>query len=281
MTSTLLDFSRRSELALHARVIADVQAATAARGVPTMVTGAFARDLHVYYAHGMDTIRQTEDIDLALSVSDWATFADVKQRLIDTGRFRSIRGAQQRLRHADGMPLDLVPFAGVETAERRIDWPPDGAFQMDVFGFREALAASQRVRLPEGADTLLVSLPGLALLKICAWNDRHYRTPRKDAEDLALITENYLDLGNIERLWNEFAGWTEELEFDTARAGARMLGVNIGGLLSDSGRERVAAIVAEQASIEVPGLLPQEMSPYDPERARALLAALLKGLYEG
>lgn len=280
MTATLHDFSQRRELALHARVIADVQAISTALGIPTILTGAFARDLHVYYAHGIDTIRQTEDVDFALAVADWPAFASLKQRLIDTRRFREVTGTQQRLRHASGLPVDLVPFAGVETVDRQIDWPPGGEFRMDVFGFQEALASSLRVRLPEGVEASVVSLPALALLKFIAWQDRHYRAPRKDAQDLALIAANYLDLGNIDRLGNEFLAWTEEDNFDLAHASARMLGVDIAKLLDEAGRERLAAIVAEQADVEAPGLLPQEMFPRDTERARALLDGILDGLYE-
>lgn len=280
MTATLPDFSRRRELALHARVIAGVQAVSTALGIPMILTGAFARDLHVHYAHGIDTIRQTEDVDFALAVADWSAFASLKQHLVNTGQFREVTGTQQRLRHTSDLPVDLVPFAGVETVDRQIDWPPGGEFRMDVFGFQEALASSLRVRLPEGVETSVVSLPALALLKFIAWQDRHYRAPRKDAQDLALIAVNYLELGNIDRLGNEFLAWTEEDNFDLAHAGARMLGVDIAKLLDEAGRERLAAIVAEQADIEAPGLLPQEMFPQDTERARALLDGILDGLYE-
>lgn len=277
MTNTLLDFSRRRELALHAGVIADVQAVAATLGVPIMITGAFARDLHVRYAHGIDPVRRTEDVDLALSVPDWNRFADLRQRLIDAGRFHDT-DAQQRLRHTGGLPVDLVPFGGVETPSRHVDWPPDGEFRMDVFGFREVAASAWRVRLPGGVETSLVSLPALALLKIIAWQDRHYRTPMKDAQDLMLVVANYLSLGNQDRLWSEFRAWTEEDDFDTDRAGARMLGVDVAGLLDQGGRERVAAILAEQVDTEVPGLLPREMCSWDNDRARALLERMLKGI---
>lgn len=133
MTATLLDFSRRPELALHARVIADVQAVAVALGLPTMITGAFARDLHVHYAHGIETIRQTEDLDFAIAVPHWPSFTNLKQRLIETGRFSEVPGAQQRLRHASDMPVDLVPFGGVETASREADWPPGGEFRMEMY----------------------------------------------------------------------------------------------------------------------------------------------------
>lgn len=280
MTATLPDFSRRRELALHARVIADVQAVAKALDIPMMLTGAFARDLHVFYAHGIDTIRQTVDVDFALAIADWPTFARLKQRLVGSEQFREVPGAQQRLRHASGLPVDLIPFAGVENADRQIDWPPGGEFRMNVLGFQEALASSLSIHLPEGVVASVVSLPALALLKIIAWQDRHYRAPRKDAQDLALIAANYLDLGNMNRLGEEFLAWMEEDNFDLTHMGARMLGVDMAKLLDEAGRERLAAIVAEQADAEAPGLLPQEMFPQDADRARMLLDGILEGLYE-
>lgn len=280
MTATSLDFSQRRELALHARVVADVQRLASAFKVPTMITGAFARDLHIYFAHGINTIRQTEDVDFGLAVPDWPAFTSLKQRMIESGQFREVTGAKQRLRHVSGMPVDLVPFEGVESADRQVDWPPGGEFRMNAFGFREALASAQRVRLPQQLDALLVSLPALALLKIVAWQDRHYRSPKKDANDLMLIVSNYLDLGNQARLWDEFLPWTEENDFDTRHAGARMLGSDIRALLDTAGRKRVATIIAEQADTERPGLLPQEMHPLDAEQARALLLGMFEGIHE-
>jgi predicted nucleotidyltransferase len=276
----LLDFSQLRELELHARIIADVHAVTTALGIRTIITGAFARDLHLLYAHGIDTVRQTEDIDFGLAVESWASFAQMKARLLDSGRFSAVANMQQRIRHVSDMPVDLVPFGGIESDSRQVAWPPGGEFRMDVFGFREASATAQPVRLTNDVEASVVSLPALTLLKIVAWQDRHYRAPGKDAHDLMLIAANYLDLGNQERLWSEFLDWTQEENFDTRHAGARMLGVDIGKLLDGPAGERVAVIVAEQADAERPGLLPQQMHPRDPDRARALLQGILEGLIE-
>ena len=54
MTAALLDFSLRPELALHARVVADVEAVAVPMGIAIVITGAFARDLHLLYRHGID-----------------------------------------------------------------------------------------------------------------------------------------------------------------------------------------------------------------------------------
>jgi len=267
----------------HIRLMGDkiaAKKAVKALGIPTVIAGAFARDLHVHYAHGIDITRRTEDIDFGLAVPDWPAFENLKQQLIGIGAFREVPGAQHRLLHASRLPVDLVPFQGVERSDRHIDWPPGGEFRMDVFGFREALEAAQRVLFPEQVEALVVSLPALALLKIVAWQDRHYRAPRKDALDLMLIVAKYLDFGNLERLWSQFPAWTEKNGFDTRCAGARMLGADIAALLDEAGRGRVVTILADQANEELPSLLPQEMYPQDAAWACALLRGILQGIYE-
>lgn len=275
MTNSLFDFSQRPELSLEASVIADVETAAASVSAQILIVGAFARDLHLLYRHGLATGRKTEDVDIALAMPDWATFETLRARLIESGNFQAPGAVLQRLRHRSNLPLDLIPFGRLETADRTIVWPPRGDIVMEVFGFREALVSAQRVVLPENVETRLVSLPALALLKIVCWHDRHYERRGKDAHDLNLIIRNYLIAGNEERLWHEFAAWTQEDDFDFEIAGARMLGQDIRSLLDDAGVERIAPILSEQSDREVPALLPSEMSPYEPERARVHLEAML------
>lgn len=278
MTNTLLDFSRRPELALHARVIADVEAAAAAVGIAPLIAGAFARDLHLLYRHGINVQRKTEDIDFALAVPDWAGFAALHEHLIASGAFEGSTTAAHRLRHQSGWPVDLVPFDGVESPERKIAWPPRQEFVMDVFGFREALATAQVVLLPGNVQTRVVSLPALALLKIVCWQDRHYVSPRKDAHDLQMILRHYLAADNASRLWEEFAGWTQDDDFDYELAGPRMLGHDIRRMLDKPGLDQVVNVLLQQVDAGKPGLLPIEMNSNDPDRALAWLNALMRGL---
>ena len=142
MTNTLLDFTQRPELALHARVVADVDAVVAPLGVEILIAGAFARDLHLLHRHGIEVQRQTEDIDLAFALPDWSAFETLRQGLIASGAFLSVTHAAHRIRHRNNLPVDLVPFGGMESRDRTIAWPPRGELVMDVFGFREAHAAA-------------------------------------------------------------------------------------------------------------------------------------------
>lgn len=280
MTPTLLDYSQRPELGLHAQVVADVLAAAAPLGVSPLIVGAFARDLLLMHAHGIDTRRQTEDLDFALAVDDWQTFDALQLRLLDADTFSPVGSASHALRHRSGWRVDLVPFGRLETRERTITWPPRGDIVMDVFGFREAVSSAHPVVLPDAVLTRVISLPALALLKLVCWKDRHTRSPRKDAHDLQLIVRTYLAAGNESRLWDEFMPWTQEDNFDYERAGAQMLGHDMGTLLDSAGRQRIVTLLSEQASTDLPAVLPAEMNAEDPDAARRLLAAALTGLTE-
>jgi predicted nucleotidyltransferase len=278
MTNILLDYSLRPELALQARVVADIEASAAALGIAPLIAGAFARDLHLHYGHSIRIQRATQDIDFALAVPDWAAFVALRERLIASGAFEGSLKTAHRLRHSNGWPVDLVPFDGVESRDRKIAWPPQGEFVMDVFGFREALAAAHTVLLPGNVQTRVVSLAALAVLKIVCWQDRHYTSPRKDANDLQMILHYYLEAGNETRLWDEFVDWTQDEDFDYELAGPRMLGHDICRLLNQSGRDLVANVLLRQVGTSEPGLLPNEMNSGEPDRAVAWLEALLHGL---
>lgn len=280
MTPTLLNFTLRPDLGLHAQIVADISGVAEPLGITPLIVGAFARDLHLLYGHGIETLRQTEDIDFALAVPDWGAFDELQERLIKTGRFSRSSAAAHRLRHRSNLPIDLVPFGHVETRERKIAWPPRGEVVMDAFGFREAQATAIDVLLPGDMPAHVVSLPALALLKIVCWNDRHYAAPRKDAHDLMLIVKSYLPAGNEARLFDEFVDWTQEDSFDYELAGARMLGHDVRALLDAQGIERVSRVLADQADTVTPARLPSEMAPGNPDRARALLDAMLGGMME-
>ena len=280
MTTISLDFSRRRELGLHAQVVADIGAATWPLGITPLIVGAFARDLHLLHGQAVATLRQTEDIDFALAVPDWAAFDALRKQLIDGGSFTGASTPAHRLRHRNGLPVDLVPFDGVETRDRTVAWPPRGEVVMNTLGFREALASACEVMLPGGVLARVAALQALALLKIICWRDRHYAWPRKDALDLILIVKNYLSAGNEPRLFDAFVEWTQEDSFDYELAGARMLGYDIRGLLDGASTETVAGLLTEQADARTPARLPAEMAPGDPDRARALLAAMARGMRE-
>lgn len=275
----MLDFSQRRELSLHGEVAADVVSALDAMGIPGIVVGAFARDLHLHYGAGIPVQRGTQDIDFAFAVRRWDEFDALRKRLLDSGAFRIVAGKQHRLRHRNEIAVDLVPFGAIETNDRKIAWPPTSDAVMDVFGFQESVATAEQALLPGTVNISIVCLSALALLKIVAWQDRHLRFPGKDAADLMLISRNYLSAGsNSERLWNEFREWTDALDFDYEHAGARMLGHDIRRLVDDKGLLKVTEILSQQVAENSLGELLREMDRRAPEQARVLLRSLYRGL---
>ena len=275
----MLNFSQRPELALHGEVTADILAALSALRIRGIVVGAFARDLHLHYGAGIPVQRGTEDVDFAFVIDSWNQFNALREQLIGSGSFLEIEGKQHRLKHRTNIKVDLMPFGRVERGDRTIAWPPAGDFVMDVFGFSEALESADTAVLPGNAKIQVVSLPALALLKIVAWEDRHQRSPGKDAADLMLISRNYLSVGgNSDRLWSEFVSWTQAPTFDYELSGARMLGHDIRNLLDEDGLARIANILSLQLDQNDVGELTQEMDRRAPENAHLLLQQLYEGL---
>lgn len=276
----MLDLSGWPELASHASAIAEIAAAAKPLAIEPLIVGAFARDLHLQYAHQIAIERQTVDVDIALAVADWASFQALKERLVASGVFKQTPSAAHKLTHRTGLPLDLVPFGRLERSDRTIAWPPDGAVVMNVFGFREASTSAVTVVFPGGTRMQVVSLSALALLKLVSWTARGLETGDRDATDLYLVLKNFLRSGNESRLWNEFSAWVDQDDFDYESAGGRMLGRDVRQLLDVEGHDRIKQILAQQIELDPLGRLPSAMSSWDQEGARRLLEGMLQGLQE-
>lgn len=120
-----------------------------------------------------------------------------------------------------------------------------------------------RVRVAEDLEVRVSSLAGLALMKLIAWDDRRYN---RDAKDLRLIMTKYLQAGNDERVYGERGDHTDLLGddkfVDVRLTGPRLLGRDVGAILSDQSHGAVMRILAEQTA---------------EGRAHPLIAAMISG----
>ena len=75
---------------------------------------------------------------------------------------------------------------------------------MSVAGFQECYqhAVSVLVRTEPDLIVKVVSLAGLAILKLVSWDDNIDRRG-KAATDLIFIMKNYIDAGNMDRFFEE------------------------------------------------------------------------------
>ncbi|MCZ7564346.1 MAG: nucleotidyl transferase AbiEii/AbiGii toxin family protein [Burkholderiales bacterium] len=275
-----LDFSTKLELRGLAAVVRGLQAVAAPLGVQHFLMGAVARDLMLRYAHGIEPARATADVDVAVMVGDWAIYEALRAGLIASREFSPRPGPpSHRLRHASGMPLDVVPFGGVEGPDRKFAWPPERSTVFDCFGMSEALAASASVRLPEAVQVRVPTVPALTILKIAAWQDRKHVYPGRDAPDLILYLRRYMDCGNLERAADEHPDLFAGDDFDYGEAGARLLARDVLSLLGNRGAGRLLEALAPEAD-ENGALLLAHQSGHDIESARRMLEVFCGELAE-
>lgn len=279
MTPISFDFSHKIDLIPLATVVQALQDVTQALGMDYFLMGAAARDLMLQHAHNIAPSRLTEDVDFAVSVPNWTSFESLRIALLGSNQFSGSNGpAVHKLRHkATGLPLDIVPFGGIENTDRTISWPPDHHTVFDCFGASEAFETSIRVRLPNKVTLRVASIPALALLKITAWADRKHSHPGRDAGDLLLYARHYLDCDNLDRAAQDHSDLFNTDDYDYEATGARLLGRDIADLLNQQSIEPVLSIMLAQADAEGSLLLAQQ-SGLDLEYARRLIQALCDGL---
>ena len=271
-----IDLSERKDLTRLAELVAAIGSAWP--DAEPLLVGATARDILLSYAHDIAIQRATFDVDFAVAVESWNEFAHLRQSLLDSGEFTQIPGIGHRLVFRRDSKLDLVPFGGLERADRTVAWPPRQDEVMHMLGYREALRGAVEVLLPNGVRVEAVSLPGLAVLKLFAWRDRRVRSQGKDAADLWTIVTNYLRAGNEDRLYAEFSHLAEQSNYDYSRAGAWMLGHDMRVLLhSESDDSSVSAtldLLAPELDPDGALLLVRDMRGSQAQEAFDLLAAL-------
>lgn len=272
-----MDFSTRTELTFLSELVAAFK--EGAGDAPFFLAGATARDLLLHTAHDIDPGRKTQDVDIALMVSDWPAFTAIRERLINTGRFAEVPRVAHRLVFNGRLPVDFIPFGPVERDDRSIAWPPGGETIMSVFGFAEAMANTIEAVLPHGQRIQVVTLPALAVLKLLAWFERRHEHPGKDAHDLHAILTHYLDAGQRDRLYTDAAQLLDAADFDYTLAGAWLLGQDMTRVLSRQDHAKIADLLEAETDPSGKTRLSGDM-PGNAETSFELLQHLARGFID-
>lgn len=211
-------------------ILREVAVVAEAEGIAHMLVGATARDVLLTHVFGLEVRRATHDVDFAVAVKDWDQFEALRTRLIASATFKDDGRTKQRLYYkgANGVynyPIDLVPFGEISKGTDEVAWPPDLKTIMNVAGYEDVLAAAESVEFAPGFVQKVVSIAGLAILKIVAWADRGRENP-KDAQDLIFIMDSYAHAGNFDRLY-DVEGVIEAGDNDPDAAGVYLLGLDI------------------------------------------------------
>jgi len=270
-------------------VMREVDALVRELGLAYFLCGAMARDILLQHVHGIEAGAATADVDFGVAVENWKQFENIKARLTATGRFEPAKTMAQRLYYkidanSTGYPLDLIPFGGVETPPNSIAWPPDRDEVMNVIGYEEALANIVQIQVENEFVVPVISLPGLALLKLFAWTDRGNRDS-KDALDLVTLLRSYHEAGNQDRLYGEELTLLEEVGFDLVAASPRLLGKDVRRIARPKTLEQALAILNDARLLDrlMTHMAPRLRSTDDPiaaaERLLEQFKAGLTGMY--
>lgn len=218
---------------------------------------------------------------------DWLQYKKLKKGLVGTGEFKEAKEFHRLIFH-NRLNIDLIPFGPIADKMGKIKWPPEEEIVMHIIGFEEAFANSQTLRLRDDPilDVNVVTLAGLAFMKIISWKDG-FPNRRKDANDLAIIMSNYTNAGNVERIFNEHSDLLDSEDFDYVNAGVRLLGRDIATILSVDLKDRVLKILDKETETDKSNKLAEDvlissiLIGADFDIVLGLLKEMKKGILEG
>lgn len=285
MTNILYDLTGKIDKNTVA-ILSEINRIADKRGLAYFIVGATARDILLQHAHDIHSMRATVDVDIGVLVSVWNEFQSLKQALVDTGKFNSTRQAQ-RLMYKDEFPVDILPFGGIAQDEGSISWPPEHEIEMSIAGFRECYQHAISVTASTNPELVVkvVSLAGLAIMKIVSWDDNSERRG-KDAADLFIIIKNYIAGGNMDRFFQEEGDILREEDFDYDLSSARFLGRETGRIASPATKAKLVNILEREAGLSQGHRIAMDVLRGDKfqlesyEKIVEHFSALLRGLSE-
>lgn len=283
MTITSLDLSGKIDKGVLS-ALGRIHQILSSMNIPFFIVGATARDILLEVHHGVGSKRATVDIDIAVFIENWDQFKRLKEALTTVSDFTPTKDIQ-RLLFKKRLPVDIVPFGGVAEKEDHIEWPPDGSIKMSVTGFQECFKHAVEVKISDKPklSVNVVSLAGLAILKLISWDENSARR-QKDVSDLVFIIRNYLDAGNLERLFEEAPDIVDSGDYDYELGSARLLGRDISKFAYTSTIDKLIEILNRESQgkqghrIAMDALQGIRFAEESYEKVLALFDALLKGL---
>ncbi|MDP4201113.1 MAG: nucleotidyl transferase AbiEii/AbiGii toxin family protein [Bacteroidota bacterium] len=193
------------------------------------IIGATARDIILSAIHKQASARRTADLDIAIAIKDWDKFKQISEELCKIDGFSKDPEQTQKFKFRNIYEVDIVPFGEIAKADNNIYWPPEEQFAMSVAGYTEVADNTLDIAIDNDLSVKVASLPGIFILKLAAFNDRK-STTNKDADDLAFIIENYLNINEVRAAAEHYDIYEAE-DFNTFTAGATLLGRDIKSIL--------------------------------------------------
>jgi len=213
--------------------------------IPFFIIGATARDIILEYVYNKINYRATNDIDFGIRINNWKQFQSLTSLLINNEEYFPDEKIEHRLLYKNAYPVDIVPFGKIASEYSTFKWLKSEN-EFNVLGFEEAYDNSELVKVKSkpGLTVNFASPHSLALLKIISWNES-YPERSRDAQDLLLLIESYIEAGNAERLFEEESDLVND-DFDFTITGAQLLGRDITSVFKKVTLEYVISILEKE-----------------------------------
>jgi predicted nucleotidyltransferase len=221
--------------------------------IPYVLVGAGARLLIFDWKYNFRSEHTTTDWDIGVQIGSWVAFERLQKALTGGEKPKFTQDpVAHRFNHITGVPIDIIPFGGLERADGAIVWPQDER-KMVVLGFSEVQSNAVEIDMGEGFVVPVATAPGLAVLKSFAFRD-----PQRidDLQDLYFILENYDRAGNEERIFNELSGLLSGRKLEYEFSGAYLLGMDIRRLIRSKTYKSLVPIIAPLLDPFSPDLSP-------------------------
>lgn len=222
------------------------------------IIGAIARDIQMKI-HDEEPARKTMDIDFAFAIDNWGDFENLSKEIERLPKFEKDKNQAQRFIYSKIFHVDIVPYGNIAQRDDKIFWPPDESFVISVLGFEEAEKKASIIQLDD-LNIKVASLPGIFLLKLAAWKDRHLEN-NKDADDMGFILTNYLNI-NVQRAVDDYYKEIYEMpEYTSTKGGAVIMGVDLRKLLKDNLKalENFRSIIKTELDLDIHSQLFNQM----------------------
>ena len=221
-------------------------------GVPILLCGAFARDVLFWHMHGIHTRRKTMDVDISVQVQDWDTFNGLGETLRQSGFTNPNEHHPEKFVDSEtGQEMDLLPFGELAEDGKKIIWPQDDSY-WSIVGLQDAFEHALHLEVhsnKQARHLALITVPSLVMLKIVAVHDRPEKRYKKDGADIGFVIENYLDIGNTNRLkTSPHDDIMAKADSDLDLATAMLLGRDIAQLAGTVARDYVLELLDSETT---------------------------------
>lgn len=233
----------------HQKAIRQLKEILDRLGILFFIIGASARDFVLEYLHDIKAPRMTLDIDFAVRIENWDQYNEIQDELLKVPGFKKTN-QKQRFKYGDTI-IDIVPFGEISDDKDTISWPPEHDLLMSVSGFEDAYKYSTEILVAKdpNLEIKVPTIPGMAVMKLIAWEDSHPSRP-KDAQDAFFLMLSYKKAISADRIFVDNHELLLSEDLDDEMTSIRMLGQDMAKICSIDTKDIIIEILSRESAEE-------------------------------